>query len=192
MAVVLKHHPKPFANCSLLRGDFLAVGIPPADVDRDPCHLDLIEMRKELHPLTERRFQSSGRNVRSATPAGSGLKTRRLLRLKCTTSAWSSGNSSRSVPAHFTRLPTRVLPGRRDREEAVGGHQNRIRDGEVIASKHVEMLVCQRRQPTYNLSAASICRVVPQNRHVDYETQCAELIFLTLAVTAAGNSPRWP
>ena len=27
--------------------------------------------------------------------------------------------------------------------------QNRIRDGEVIASKHIEMLVCERRQPSY-------------------------------------------
>src|SRR4029077_4594443 len=59
MAIVAEHRPKLFANCSFLRGDFLAVGISPADVDRDPCHLDLIEMRKELHPLTERRFELS-------------------------------------------------------------------------------------------------------------------------------------
>ena len=40
------------------------------------------------------------------------------------------------------RLPTGVLPAHRDRAEAEVAPQNRIRDGEVIASKHIEMLVC--------------------------------------------------
>jgi hypothetical protein len=57
VATILEHFPEVFPDrCLLLRG-FLKIDVPSSDVDRDPRHLDFVEVGEEPHPLAKNRLE---------------------------------------------------------------------------------------------------------------------------------------